>query len=470
MDSCLDCCGGTAEDQGTGKAVPQHHLLFPRVMASVTSPLASKDAPANPYEILQVRRDATPQEIRQSFKRMALLNHPGREATTAEERLRRWQSFNLIAACYETLMEPESRRRYDSLCRELARSRMQAGVRGALFVGGRPLRSGSFDDDDLQGDPASRTVSFGGSSLVRRNGQKQENLPLLSRSSSDSSSTEDNEASGAMDHDESCCFSQEQGSSFTSPSKKSNRVVTAATLTTKGSVAAPSLMDAASTEEDEEAEAHYTQSTTQRLFGGPLSNLFKARNFEAFSDPYDVFEDAFGSQPFPRISRKDISCTEEEAAATTPTTTEKSPTIITTSPATTPRSTSGWRGNKRTTPDGNITVYTTSRIVHDRLLTRTETVTRTPGGKTKTHISVTAEPLTPTATESTKENDCISSNACLTICSRTTTTSPEHKGMCEDACVFYENVVQQLDFTREEFMEEWRRMLSYNSPFHTSNV
>ena len=65
-------------------------------------------------------------------------------------------------------------------------------------------------------------------------------------------------------------------------------------------------MDTSTSEDEEEVEPHYTESTTRRLFGGPLSLLFKARNFEPFSDPFDVFQHVFGGDAFPRVSREDI--------------------------------------------------------------------------------------------------------------------------------------------------------------------
>jgi curved DNA-binding protein CbpA len=442
MDGCGDCCVSPAEKY-VGSA-PQHQLIsLPRLMGSVASPVAGKNTAVNPYEILQIRRDATPIEIRQSYKRLALFNHPGREATAQEGRLQRWQSFNLLAACYETLMDPDIRRRYDNICREIERSKLQAGVRGALFVGGKPLRSRSFDEDSM--------VSG------RKKGRRDNVVPGLSRASSQSTATEEECEAPGLDHEESCCAFSQEPSSFTSPSRKHSRSVTAATLTTKGSAAAPSLVDATTSEDEEDAEAHFTESTTRRLFGGPLSNLFKARNFEAFSDPYDIFEGVFGSQPFPRVSRKDIRCADDAIGVRT-----TDPVLLTS-----PRSPAAWRGEKHISSDGKSTIYTTSRIVHDRRLTRTETVTRTPNGMTKTYVSVTAEQLTPTNVSVANDANGAPSNTCL-ICFRPTVVddNPEHKGICDDACLFYESVVQQLDFTREEFIEEWRRMISYNMPFN----
>lgn len=40
---------------------------------------------------------------------------------------------------------------------------------------------------------------------------------------------------------------------------------------------------------------HYTSLETNRLFGGPLSLLYKARRFQSFTDPYILFQSVFGS-------------------------------------------------------------------------------------------------------------------------------------------------------------------------------
>lgn len=154
--------------------------------------------------------------------------------------MKRLQSFNLLAACYETsLMDPDSRRRYDTICRELEQSKLQAGVRGALFVGGKPLQSPSLDDQSLASE---RKILNGVFSLIRKGTSRSEkdpnSIPPLSRASSESS-TEPEEVDAPLlssDLEESWCAFSQEPSSFTTPSRKISRVVTAATVTTKPSV------------------------------------------------------------------------------------------------------------------------------------------------------------------------------------------------------------------------------------------
>ena len=60
-------------------------------------------------EILGVRRDATPEEIKRSFRQLARETHPDANPgdPTAEAR------FRAIAEAYEVLSDPERRRRFD---------------------------------------------------------------------------------------------------------------------------------------------------------------------------------------------------------------------------------------------------------------------------------------------------------------------------------------------------------------------
>jgi len=87
-------------------------------------------APLNPYDVLKVRKDATPSEIVLSYRKLALFHHPGRKrseiASFCPLQLRRQlEFFEVLAACYETLMHNEFRRRYDMLLKDIEKKQEQ---------------------------------------------------------------------------------------------------------------------------------------------------------------------------------------------------------------------------------------------------------------------------------------------------------------------------------------------------------
>jgi molecular chaperone DnaJ len=63
----------------------------------------------NPYEVLGVSRDATADEIKAAYRKLALKYHPDRNAgdKAAEEQ------FKTVSEAYATLRDPEARARYD---------------------------------------------------------------------------------------------------------------------------------------------------------------------------------------------------------------------------------------------------------------------------------------------------------------------------------------------------------------------
>ena len=66
--------------------------------------------PADHYETLGVRRDATSEEIKKAYKEAALRYHPDRNPgdPAAEER------FKQVTAAYQVLSDPGKRQSYDA--------------------------------------------------------------------------------------------------------------------------------------------------------------------------------------------------------------------------------------------------------------------------------------------------------------------------------------------------------------------
>ncbi len=63
------------------------------------------------YEVLGVRRDATPQDLKRAFRALALRYHPDRNPDDVDAERR----FKEVAEAYETLSDPKTRKRYDRL-------------------------------------------------------------------------------------------------------------------------------------------------------------------------------------------------------------------------------------------------------------------------------------------------------------------------------------------------------------------
>jgi DnaJ-class molecular chaperone len=63
----------------------------------------------NYYEILGVRQEASLDEIKRSFRNLAMKHHPDRNKNSEESR----QKFMKIVEAYEVLSDEQSRRRYD---------------------------------------------------------------------------------------------------------------------------------------------------------------------------------------------------------------------------------------------------------------------------------------------------------------------------------------------------------------------
>ncbi len=93
------------------------------------------------YEVLGVKKDASADEIKKSFRRAAIEHHPDRGGDEAK--------FKELNEAYEVLKDTEKRKRYDQFG--------HAGVGGASgnpFAGGNPFggaggQNVNFDFGDL---------------------------------------------------------------------------------------------------------------------------------------------------------------------------------------------------------------------------------------------------------------------------------------------------------------------------------
>jgi DnaJ domain len=322
-----------------------------------------EDEVLNPYSVLKIRKDATKAEIRQAYRRHALLHHPGRTGTRSElgksEQERRERVFTVLAACCETLLERESRARLDSILK---------GPRGGSNTA-----------------PTNTTIE-------KRHGITA--LPFLDLAQTESSDSDTDD--GHVDSPgsnwcpwSSTSYSQER------PSGQNNKV--------RQRRSRRHLQTKSSDSTDGPDNIHYTKDETERLFGGNLALMYRARMFRPFSDPSKIFDQVFGSNVFLSTIDENNNCTTPQCA--TPVRNDSKTTYIgsphspaaktklsATSTATQPRSPS-WTGTFEALPDG-ITVYITCRIVNGRKLTKRETIAVDPvTGKKKSTITVTSKDL-----------------------------------------------------------------------------
>ena len=94
----------------------------------------------DPYKILGVDRDATEQDVKKAYRKLAIVHHPDKnpDDPAAAER------FKDIGEAYETLSDPEKKARYDSGEDLIDPSEMFAQQGGA---GGFPMGGGSMNID-----------------------------------------------------------------------------------------------------------------------------------------------------------------------------------------------------------------------------------------------------------------------------------------------------------------------------------
>lgn len=104
------------------------------------------------YEILGVPRNATPEEIKKAYRRLALKYHPDRNPHNRKEAE---EKFREISEAYEVLMDPQKRALYDRYGHE--------GLKGAFREGGFTWRDFThFDDlEDIFGGISDFFEKFG---------------------------------------------------------------------------------------------------------------------------------------------------------------------------------------------------------------------------------------------------------------------------------------------------------------------
>jgi len=97
--------------------------------------------PRDHYDVLGVARDASQDEVKAAFRRLAVQHHPDKHDGAAEAVVR----FKEINASYQVLSDPERRRMYD-------RFGHRAEAPGSPFAGSGPFSGGVVDISDIAFD------------------------------------------------------------------------------------------------------------------------------------------------------------------------------------------------------------------------------------------------------------------------------------------------------------------------------
>ncbi|MGK3742828.1 MAG: curved DNA-binding protein CbpA [Bacillariaceae sp.] len=421
------------------------------------------NTPLNPYDVLKLRKDATPSEIVLSYRKLALFHHPGRKRSEITsccpiELRRKMDFFEVLAACYETLMHNEFRRRYDILLKDIEKKQKQ-----------QPQQNNNNNNNNNSLIPPRSNIknatthghNYNNNGLVVK---VADSIPGLipSASSSDKAGSDDTSIPTENNCSSMMLLCGGSSSPFADSNYKNKKNITNAstnfTMSRDGTKGFKSLMDShrntssvshshsssqgGSGEEDggkREAEVHFSEDTVNRLFGGPLASLHRARNFQTFTDPYLVFNKVFGctnaNDPiiFPRVKATDINhhnhnhhndgtCTSTENNKNNeliPLNENKiendgsySNGILTRSAS----MSSQWTHSRLDSSNNNgstkdqqtatsTKVFVSSRIIHGRKITKTETVHVDPEtGMASVNVTVDGEYIDNTTTTNNKKS------------------------------------------------------------------
>lgn len=133
---------------------------------------------ADYYTLLGVPRDASPEQIKKAYRKLAMEYHPDRNEGSKEAEAR----FKELSEAYEVLKDPERRARYDRFGPEGARSGPSGGFQGgfdlqdALEMFMRDFGSGGGGFEDIFG--GGRRRGRGGGRRSRKGETVRITLPL----------------------------------------------------------------------------------------------------------------------------------------------------------------------------------------------------------------------------------------------------------------------------------------------------
>ncbi len=286
--------------------------ISPTSLSSTTkrkSPTNDDEVSIDPYKILGVPRDGTNDNIVSSYRRLALLSHPRRSTSCIERRqnyysdvdhsaineesIREWH-FIVVAASYETLSVPEHRHEYDLIWRRIQsglfkeKSDVDNDSKKGFWL---TLRKGidvndSFDVNKVEnpeccGNGCGNNIGF--MNLCGANNVIYEDSEMVENNEKNDLVTKLQLTRGGKKLMSNC-----------KPMKMSESHRGKSTAT-EGSTAT------------DEENYEFFREETSNLFGGPLLPLYRARQYQPFTDAYELFKREFGSDIF-----RSRSCFDED--------------------------------------------------------------------------------------------------------------------------------------------------------------
>lgn len=376
----FDCCPGSVsiEDESSPSSPrdssTKSNIGRMRLLESAAPWSAINcNSPVNPYQVLELRKDATTNEIIRSYRKLALIHHPGRKIACPLERRKRLEYFEVLAACYETLMHSDFRKKCDVLLKEFEKKQNNQTKTNKAKSSYRAITAGPSMTRQSSKQLVSSSRSAQETDLVVKGTDSILGLMSSIVGSNDSNETLQRNNCSAMSSMLICA-----GGPKTLRTTSSNSIGFA--ISRDGAKGYRSLADSSSlspsqASAEEDAEIHFSEATVNRLFGGPLASLHRARNFQAFSDPYVVFDKVFGNRKpiFPKVTMADInaSLVTENPLGDEEDHWHESPVLIRSSASALEK-----KGKKIGPADqsANTEVFVSARFVNGRKITKTETV------------------------------------------------------------------------------------------------
>ena len=120
------------------------------------------------YEVLGVKKDATEQELKKAYRKLAMKYHPDRNPDDKEAE----EKFKEINEAYEVLSDADKRRTYDQFGHDGLNGQGGFGGQGGFDGGFGGFGGGGFGFEDIFGDIFGGGGGFGGGGSRRRGPQR----------------------------------------------------------------------------------------------------------------------------------------------------------------------------------------------------------------------------------------------------------------------------------------------------------